>query len=345
MVAPRTAFTAALTAAALRDGTERPWPPYIRPTGSAATCPDLTVFETPALAGFESVAEEAIFILSQSATGRRLMQTAIAADYGVVFVEDPDENLRGYVDWEQKLVFLTRQGDPRLLALTLGHELAHVSQRVQGGADINVIKDHPLHALKKFLAIEADARAYEIRIAIELEHPAAGEDPNRVRFDGLAQMAAGKVDISVMPELVESIVPRLAAGDLTPDRAMAACFRAFYYDVSLRATYENRVMARIERLDPAILSAPGSFTRRTDSAAFIAALDGHDIAYLQKNRDITDIDDPPLAAVSAQTATRLRFLQDLRGANDNDGAAALWRAPVYAPAPEAAARAARGPKP
>lgn len=320
---------------------------YARPAGRAAASVDLIVFETPELAGFETTAEEAIFILSQSAAGRRLMQTAIAADYGVVFIDDPDKNLRGYVDWEQKLVFLAKQSDPRLLALTLGHELAHVSQHVNGGADINVIKDHPLHALKKFLAIEADARAYEIRIALELEYPAKDEDPARIRFSGIAQMAAQKVDIAVMPKLLDSIVPRLGDGSLTPDRAMAACFRAFYYDTALRATYENRIMTRIEGLDPALLAAPDSFARRTDSRAFMAALDGHDIPYLQKNGDITQIDDPQLAAVCARTAARLQQLQQLRPVNDNSAAeAALWRAPVYVPeVVPAAAAGTRKPKP
>lgn len=321
--------------------------PYVRPQGLAEELADLTVFEAPELEGFEQSAEEAIFILSQSATGRRLMQTAIAADYGVVFVEDPDKSLRGYVDWEQKIVFLAKESDPRLLALTLGHELAHVSQHVNGGADINVIKDHPLSALKKFLAIEADARAYEIMIALELEYPAPSEDKNRIRFEGMAQMAAIKTDIDVMPKLVAGIAPRLADGSLAKDRAMAACFRAFYHDIALRATYENRLMARIEGLDKTIIAAPASFAQNLDSAAFIARLDGHDIAYMVKNADVTNIDDPQLAAVCARTAERLRNIQSLRAQNDN-GPDTAWKAPVYAPyapAPSDTPPAPRKPQP
>jgi len=315
--------------------------PYVRPQGEAAEMAELTVFETPELAGFEQSAEEAVFILSQSATGRRLMQTAIAADYGVVFIDDPDKALRGYVDWEQKIVFLAKQDDPRLLALTLGHELAHVSQHVNGGADINVIKDHPLSALKKFLAIEADARAYEIMIALELEYPATSEDKNRIRFGGMAQMAAIKTDIDVMPKLVAGIAPRLADGSLAKDRAMAACFRAFYYDIALRATYENRLMTRIEGLDKSIIAAPESFAQNLDSAAFTARLDGHDMAYMLKNADVTNIDDPQLAAVCARTAERLQNIRALRAQNDNTpDADAAWKAPVYAPAPQGPAQSA-----
>jgi len=326
-------FSESFQAAALGGKTGTPGP-YVRPQGETAETAELTVFETPELKGFEQSAEEAIFILSQSATGRRLMQTAIAADYGVVFVEDPDKNLRGYVDWEQKIVFLAKESDPRLLALTLGHELAHVSQHVNGGADINVIKDHPLSALKKFLAIEADARAYEIMIALELEYPAPSEDKNRICFEGMAQIAAIKTDIEVMPKLVASIAPRLAEGSLAKDRAMAACFRAFYYDIALRATYENRLMTRIEGLDKTIITATESFAQNLDSAAFIARLDGHDVAYMLKNADVTNIDDPQLAAVCARTAERLRNIQSLRAQNDNTpDADANWKAPVYAPAP------------
>jgi hypothetical protein len=319
---------------------------YLRPTGNAAPLSDLTVFETPELAGFEATAEEAIFILSQSAAGRRLTQTAIAADYGIVFMDDPDENLRGYVDPAQKLVFLAKQSDPRLLALTLGHELAHVSQHVNGGVKMNVIKDHPLHTLKKFLAIEADARAYEIIIALELEYPAPAEGKDRIRFGGMAQMAAAKVDIAAMPKLVASIAPRLTDGSLTRDRAMAACFRAFYYDIDLRATYENKVMTRIEGLDTAIITAADSFAGRINSTEFMTRLDGHDIAYLCKHPDVTNIDDPQLAAVCPRTAERLQNLRALRASNDNAADAKDWKAPIYAPATAAPpAPALRKPKP
>lgn len=345
-MSPRRRPAPDFSAAALRGKAAGPaLVPYTRPAGNAAPLSDLTVFETPELAGFEAAAEEAIFILSQSETGRRLMQNAIGAGYGVVFVDDPDKNLRGYVDWEQKLVFLAKETDPRLLALTLGHELAHVSQHVNGGVNINVIKDHPLHTLKKFLAIEADARAYEIIIALELEYPAAAEDRDRIRFGGMAQVAATKVDIDVMPKLVASMVPRLADGSLTRDRAMAACFRAFYYDIALRATYENRLMTRIEGLDPAIITAADSFAGRTDSIDFMTRLDGHDIAYLRKHADVANIDDPLLAAVCERTATRLQNLQAQRAVNDNAADAKDWKAPIYAPAAPPAAPAPRKPQP
>lgn len=306
--------------------------PYARPQGPAHAAIDLDVFQTPELAGFESTAEEAIFILSQSATGRRLMQNAMNADYGVIFIEDPDKNLRGYVDWKHKNIFLAKEPDPRLLALTLGHELAHVSQHVNGGVDINVIEDHPLHALKKFIAIEADARAYEIKIALELEY---GDEanPGALRFKNLAQMAAVKTDIGVMPQMVARIEQRMQEGSIMPDRIMAVCFRAFYYDVTLRATYENRLMTRIEGLDKNILSSAQSFSRLTDSSGFIAHLDGHDISYMRKNAALTNLDDPELAAICARTADRLQKIAAQRPVNDNNPAAA-WTAPIYAPPAE-----------
>lgn len=307
-------------------------PAYTRPQGTAHPAADLSVFETPELAGFESTAEEAIFILSQSATGRRLMQSAMNADYGVIFIEDPDKNLRGYVDWSHRNIFLAKEPDPRLLALTLGHELAHVSQHVNGGVDINVIEDHPLHALKKFIAIEADARAYEIKIALELEYGDTAS-LDTIRFKNLAQMAAIKTDIGVMPQMVARIEQRMQEGSITPDRIMAACFRAFYYDVGLRATYENRLMTRIEGLDKNILSSAQSFSRLTDSTAFTAHLDAHDISYMRKNDAITNIDHPELAAICARTAERLQKIAAQRPVNDNNPAAA-WTAPIYAPPAE-----------
>lgn len=346
MAKPPTATTV-FQNAARRNSAGAKTDSYIRPAGDATAVPDIVVYDTPSLRGFEQGAEEALFILAQSATGRRLMQNAIAADVGIVFLDENESDgaTRGYVDWEQKIVFLARETDPRLLALTLGHELAHVSQFANGGVLLNVIEDHPLHALKKFLAIEADARAYEIKIALELEYPAPAEGNTRIRFDGMAQLAAHKTEISTLPDLAARIAPRLHDGSLSDDRIMAACFRAFYYDINLRATYENILMTRIEKLDDGILRAPQSFARETDSAAFLARLDGHDTPYMLKNREVTDIADPRLAAVSEKTLARVQHLAALRKATGAAVDDAQWRAPVYAPASAAApAPAPKGPR-
>ncbi len=316
--------------------------PYARPQGATFAPTDITVFETPELRGYEQTAEEAIFILSQSATGRRLMGTAIAADYGIVFMDDADKNLRGYVDTEQKLVFLARTEDPRLLALTLGHELAHVSQAVNSNIKINVIRDHPLDALKKFMAIEADARAYEIKIAIELEFSAAA---NAIRFDGLLDMAARKTQIGALPALADKIRPQLPDG-IAHDKIMAACFRAFYYDVDLRATYESKVLSRIEQTSDTAMPDRTAYSRRTGDDELMRKLDGHDVLYIGKNRPHTDIADPRLKAVSPYTAARLEDLRDLRTAAGFD--ASDWHAPVYrpetAPAPQTPAPKPSAPK-
>lgn len=327
--------------AARKDGTAAP-APYQRPAGDAAAPVDITVYDTPEVRGYEQTAEEAIFILSQSATGRRLMQTAMAADYGIVFMDDVDKNLRGYVDTEQKLVFLARTEDPRRLALTLGHELAHVSQAVNSDIKINVIRDHPLDALKKFMAIEADARAYEIKIAIELEFPAAA---NAVRFDGLLDLAAHKTDIAALPALADKIRPQLPEG-IAHDKIMAACFRAFYYDINLRATYEGKVMARIEETSNAAMPDKTAYSRRIGDDELMQRLDGHDVLYIDKNRPHTDIADPRLKAVSSYTAARLEDLRDLRTAAGFD--ASDWHAPIYraeaAPAPKTPAPKPSAPK-
>lgn len=316
---------------------------YVRPAGADQPPVDITVFETPELRGHEAQAEEAIFILSQSATGRRLMQSAMAADYGIVFMDDPDKNLRGYVDNEQRLVFLAPASDVRQLALTLGHELAHVSQTVNGGISINVIKDHPLDALKKFMAIEADARAYEIKIALELEYAA---NP-AARFAQMLDIAAEKSDIAALPALVEKIRPQLPDAPAA-DKIMAACFRAFYYDTALRATYENKVLARIEQTAAHAMPDKDSYSRRISDDDLMRRLDAHDIAYLDKNRPHTDIADPRLRAVCPQSAARLQQLQDMRGAAGFD--AQDWTLPVYHPdiipaAPRTAPASPKGNRP
>lgn len=311
------------TAATRRGQPDTP-APYARPRGADQPAVDITVFDTPELRGHEVLAEEAIFILSQSATGRRLMQTAIAADYGIVFMNDPDKNLRGYVDNEQRLVFLAPADDVRKLALTLGHELAHVSQTVNGGISINVIKDHPLDALKKFIAIEADARAYEITIALELEYP---QNP-AAAFAHMLDIAAQKSDIATLPALVDKIRPSLPAAPAA-DKIMAACFRAFYYDSALRATYEGKVLTRLEHTADTAMADANAYTRRTADDELMQKLDAHDIAYLAKNKPHTDISDPRLRAVCPRSAARLQDLQEKRLAHGFD--AQDWKLPVYHP--------------
>lgn len=315
------------------NGTQKPpprIPAYVRPGGTAAEILPLDVYDTPALHGFEQTLEEAIFILSQSPTARRLADAATNGDYGIVIMEDdPDSNLRGYVDHEQRLIFLAKEEDPRLLALTLGHELTHVSQKINGGIDVNVRKDQPLDAIYKLLAMEADARAHEMLIAAELSYPAS-KSVNQISFPGTLDLAAHKSENGFVKALLQHVRPRLEDGTIATDKFMAACFKGFYGDVGLRITYENVIVRKLASYDADDFQNPAHFQNATPPAALAKDIDAHNIAYLEKNKAHVDLAAPLFRAVSAQTLDVLKQVQDIRRQNNAATAEADWYAPGFA---------------
>lgn len=305
-------------------------PAYTRPEGAAVESLALDVYETPELRGFEPVIEEAIFILSQSPTAQRLADAARNGEYVIVMMEDdPAQNLRGYVDHEQRLIFLAKEQDPRLLALTLGHELTHVSQKINGGIDIDVRSDQPLNAVFKLLAMEADARAHEMLIAAELTYPPA-TPAGQISFAGVIDLAAAKSENRFVQALLQHVRPKMEDGTLAADKFMAACFKAFYGDVGLRMTYENVIVRKLASYDTAVFRDSAHFQNAPAPAALAKDIDAHSIAYLEKNKAHVDLSAPLFHAVSAQTLDVLKQVQDIRRENPANAAEAPWQAPSFA---------------
>jgi len=309
-------------------------PAYARPQGKAAEILPLDVYDTPALHGFEPVIEEAIFILSQSPTARRLADAAQNAAYVIVMMEDdPAEKLRGYVDHEQRLIFLAKETDPRLLALTLGHELTHVSQKVNGGMDVNVRHDQPLNAIFKLLAMEADARAHEMQIAAELSFPAAATADAKaapLAFPHILDMAAAKSENRFVQALLRHARPKIEDGSIATDKFMAACFKGFYGDTGLRMTYENVILRKLAAYDADVLQNPAHFQNATAPEALMRDIDAHSMAYLAKNKAHVDLAAPLFRAVSAHALDIVRQVQDIRRQNPANASAAAWQAPSFA---------------
>jgi hypothetical protein len=315
------------------NGTRKPpprIPAYVRPGGTAAEILPLDVYDTPALGGFEQTLEEAIFILSQSPTARRLAAAATSGDYGIVIMEeDPDSNLRGYVDHEQRLIFLAKEEDPRLLALTLGHELTHVSQKINGGIDVNVRNDRPLDAIYKLLAMEADARAHEMLIAAELSYP-AHKTADQISFPEIIDLAAGKSENSFVKALLQHVRPRIEDRTVATDKFLTACFKGFYGDIGLRMTYENVIVRKLASYDTQDFQNPAHFQNTLDAATLAKNIDAHSIVYLAKNKAHVDLAAPLFRAVSAQTMDVLKQVQDIRRKNSVTAPEADWYAPGFA---------------
>lgn len=306
-------------------------PPYKRPAGkpAAETLP-LDVYDTAELHGFEPVLEEAFFILAQSKTATRLADAATNGGYVIVMMQDdPNTNLRGYVDHEQQLIFLAREKDPRALALTLGHELTHVSQKTNGGIDIDVRMDAPLHAIKKLLAMEADARAHEMLIATELSFPAENGTGVKISFPEIIDIAAQKSENPLVAALLKHARPQIEAGTLAANKLLAACFKSFYGEAGFRATYEKVITDKLCTYSREDFQNPAHFQREIAADDLIQKIDAHSICYLDKNKQHVDLESPVYQAISPRTRDILSQLQNIRRENPACAAERTWDAPLY----------------
>lgn len=305
-------------------------PPYTRPAGVAADILPLDVYDTPELHGFEKTLEEALFILAQSPTATRLADAATNGGYVIVMMkDDPESRLRGYVDHEQQLIFLAPETDPRQLALTLGHELTHVSQKINGGIDINVKEDAPLHAIRKLLAMEADARAHEILIATELSFPADSDSGTKISFPEIIDIAAQKSENPLVAALLKHARPQIESGTLATDKLLAACFKSFYGETGFRATYENVVTNKLTAYRREDFQNPAHFQRGITADDLTNSIDAHSICYLAKNKQHVDLDAAIYQAVSPRTLDILQQVQSIRRENPACVAEAPWQAPLY----------------
>lgn len=112
--------------------------------------------------------DKAVFLLSQTNDGRRLL--SLAKKEGFTFVFDTDymenEGASGIIDYSKKLISLKESHDAEGVALTAKHELQHLEDMKEG-----VTYNH-LHTIKSATmaqrALEANARVSESVAAIEL---------------------------------------------------------------------------------------------------------------------------------------------------------------------------------
>lgn len=180
--------------------------------------------------------EEAVFILSQSPTGRDVLEQMTKEGYRIVFDErrTGDRGAGGLCDPSEKLIILKGHDNPGYLALLLGHESVHAVQNTRH--DLFPSTRHkPEVGIKMSFAIEADAYAQQSQIALELHYG----DP-----DGPKDQLRMKEPLQQMRERFPDII-RAAEKVLINDKALqngatvAASFEAFYDNFYLRTFYED----------------------------------------------------------------------------------------------------------
>jgi len=180
--------------------------------------------------------KEALDILSQSETGRDLLDGMTKSGYRIVF-DDRRTGSRGaggLCDPDNKLIVLRSSRDADYIALVLGHEAAHAMQHSRHNLFPSSLHK-PEVGIRLSFAIEADAYAQQVQIALELKHGDPKGPENQIRYDKpLRQMRKR------FPNIVNVAEKAMAKKDALENGAVvAAAFEAFYDNPQLRTFYED----------------------------------------------------------------------------------------------------------
>jgi len=260
----------------------------------------------------QRVLEQAIFILSQSPTGRDVLEQMTAEGYQIVFDDrrTGDRGAGGLCDPTDKKIILRGHDNPEYLALLLGHECVHAVQNTRH--DIFPSTRHkPEAGIKLSFAIEADAYAQQSQIALELAYGDPDGPADQIKMDGpLKQMRARFPDIMKAAERVLSHEKNISNG-----ASVAAAFEAFYDNFYLRTFYED---AHIEWADMYAPKLKGSFpfaqkhfSKDVDSQWIKDRIQHRGKAYLNEHAPKLTFDDARHSGLTEETNKKVeRFYKN-----------------------------------
>ena len=200
------------------------------------------------------VFEKALFLLSQSETGRDVLERMTQAGYVIEFDEGRTSPMGagGLCDPANKKIILAPTTDPEYLALVLGHEAVHALQYTVN--DIFPNSSHtPQTAIKLSFAIEADAYAQQTQIALELAHGDPKGPNNQFKTKGPLQQMRKR-----FKNIVEAAEKTLTTREsLSNGAAVAAAFEAFFDNTALRSFYEDTHVNWVNSVAPQIINKFG----------------------------------------------------------------------------------------
>lgn len=248
-------------------------------------------------------------IASQSASGRAILQRA--ADGGLRLTYRPElcEKMQagaGLDPRDNTVFFGDVFDDPLILAITLCHEARHFNQH-RAGVVVNSTFA-PASMLKMALACEADTRAHQIQVGMELAF-LKGKDGQELYPEALNELFVTLKEIPAIDDLFDRAIADPAM--LADGRLMRECFEGFYAAAWLRQTYEQVVLGNISWFPKAFESA-AHYTRDMTSGELLEKLTDPDRPYLKAcPPDI--FDQPFFAAVTPETKKTMRKLRLQRG--------------------------------
>lgn len=181
--------------------------------------------------------QDAVLILSQSPTGRFLLEMMTLMGFKVVFDDEHTSNnrARGLCDMANKKIYLHSNDDIYMLALVLAHESVHACQSLHCLLQPN--DSYRIdQGIRLSFAIEADAHAQQAQVALELAYGDIKRSREQVLFpEALVAMRAS------YPDMMRAVELRVHDhNDIQSGIAVAAAFEEFYSSASLRDYYEDR---------------------------------------------------------------------------------------------------------
>lgn len=254
----------------------------------------------------EEVLQDAIFILSQSATGRDVLEQMTKEGYKILFDDrrTGDRGAGGLCDPSDKTLILRAHDSAEYLALLIGHEAVHAVQNTRHDLFPST-RHRPEVGIRMSFAIEADAYAQQTQIALELSYGDPDGPKNQARYKGpLEQMRLRFPDIVKAAEKVLSHENALRNG-----ASVAAAFQAFYDNFHLRTFYEDAHLEWAEVYAPKLKGSfpwlQRHFSKGVDSQWIKDRIQHRGLSYLNTHAPNLSFDDTRHAGISEVTAARI----------------------------------------
>lgn len=253
----------------------------------------------------DALLHKAIFILSQSTTGRHLLEEMTKAGYRITFDDrlTDSKGAGGLCDPLNKQIVLKSSHDAEYIALVLGHEAVHALQH----SKYNVFPSSsykPESGIALSFAIEADAYAQQTQIAFELAHGDPDGPQNQMTYKGpLHQMQKR------FPNIIKAAEKTLGEKDALKNGALvASAFQGFYDNPYLRTFYEDGHMEWVKLYAPRLMGTPfrKHFEEDANHKEITERLMHKGKPYLKIHAPSLDLADARYSGVTAETERKLK---------------------------------------
>ncbi len=250
--------------------------------------------------------EDALFLLSQSDTGRDILKRMTKAGYVIEFDESRTSSMGagGLCDPSSKKIILAPTTDAEYLALVIGHEAVHALQYTVN--DIFPNSSHtPQTAIKLSFSIEADAYAQQTQIALELAYGSPYGPKNQFKTKGPLQQMRKR-----FKNIVEAAEKTLTKEEnLNNGAAVAAAFEAFFDSITLRSFYEDNHINWINFVAPQIIDKfdelGNNFQSDIKSEEIIKKLKHKGKSYLKEHAPNIDMNDSKHSGLTKTTQKQI----------------------------------------